>query len=632
MSFLNLSALGWFALAVPIIGFYILKIRLRRVPVATVLFWQQIFEQKQPKSIWQHLRHLLSLLIQLALLGLLILALSEPFFRGDAKGARRIVLIVDNSASMNAADVAPNRLSQAKFVAKQSVDNLRFLDEMAILAAGTEPRVVMGLTDHASTLRDAIDAIPATDGPTRVVETIALARRLLSGQPNPQILVITDGDFDHSTEDSVVQFVAIGGKVDNLGITRFQVRRSLVDPIGYEVLVEVRNASSRPARSRLELDLNGDTVDVVPLDLKADEVWTRTFEKTSIDGGRLAAVLNQPDKSERRVDGLAADNQAVALLPQRVPQHVTLSKGNLFLRKVFEAIPLVDLSLATAPPALSQLPAGGITVYFKEVPDVLPPGPVMVIDPQKPHPLWKIGEPLVAPVVAKQDRDSPVHDPRPARQRQLPRGSPDPTPRHGSGSGPDGGRRPAPVRGPSHRGACRGAHGRPRSQRPAVPDGVPHPHDQRPRRVHRLERGVARSGCRRGRRRCGAFLRRDGSHRPCARGSRRQDDPPPAARPNAGRGRASGPGGGSGRSRGESRGSTRAIVPRSRPKPKWRATLRTAARATCDPPRHGNRRDRRWPAATAGGRSGITSSRWPGCWRGWSGSSTNVDGSANDVP
>ena len=37
--------------------FYILKIRLRRVPVSTLLFWEQIFEEKKPRSLWQRLRH-----------------------------------------------------------------------------------------------------------------------------------------------------------------------------------------------------------------------------------------------------------------------------------------------------------------------------------------------------------------------------------------------------------------------------------------------------------------------------------------------------------------------------------------------------------------------------------------------
>ena len=78
MNLINPTALFLAGLAVPIIVFYILKIRLRRVPVSTLMFWQQIFEEKKPRSIWQRLRHLLSLLLQLAFLGLLGLRPGRP--------------------------------------------------------------------------------------------------------------------------------------------------------------------------------------------------------------------------------------------------------------------------------------------------------------------------------------------------------------------------------------------------------------------------------------------------------------------------------------------------------------------------------------------------------------------------
>src|SRR3954449_5021962 len=109
MSLANPTALLWALLAVPIVIFYILKLRLRRVPVSTVIFWRQIFEEKKPRSLWQRLRHLLSLLCQLVLLAFLVVALTEPFFSWELLQARRIVLIVDNSASMKATDVAPSR-------------------------------------------------------------------------------------------------------------------------------------------------------------------------------------------------------------------------------------------------------------------------------------------------------------------------------------------------------------------------------------------------------------------------------------------------------------------------------------------------------------------------------------------
>ena len=65
----------------------------------------------------------------------------------------------------------------------------------------------------------------------------------------------------------------------------------------------------------------------------------QVFEKTSAEGGRLRASID-------RADALAADNTAWAILPRRARQKVKLvTPGNLFLEKVFEAIPLVDLEV-----------------------------------------------------------------------------------------------------------------------------------------------------------------------------------------------------------------------------------------------------------------------------------------------
>src|ERR1700734_3203987 len=100
MSLGNPTALFWLLLAIPVVIFYILKIRLKRVPVSTVIFWRQVFDEKRPRSLWQRLRHLVSLLVQLALRGLLAPARAEPFYSWDVLGARRVVLVLDNSASM----------------------------------------------------------------------------------------------------------------------------------------------------------------------------------------------------------------------------------------------------------------------------------------------------------------------------------------------------------------------------------------------------------------------------------------------------------------------------------------------------------------------------------------------------
>jgi hypothetical protein len=417
MSLANPTALLWLLLAVPVVIFYILKIRLRRVPVSTVLFWRQIFDEKRPRSLWERLRHLLSLLVQLALLSLLVAALAEPFFSWEALRARRVLLVVDNSASMNATDVAPSRLAKAKEEAARVIDGLRFRDEMAVVAAGTQPRVVCGLTGHRKTLRAALDDIGPTDGPTRLADAVAVARRLATdkdGGKETLIVVVSDGCTEDAAQLSAgenVRFISVGGRAANLAITRFQVRRSTIDPIGYEVLAEVTNQSDEPTGDfRLSVALNGNPVDVKPLKLEANGKWSEVIESTTADGGLLTAELVvKGDKGDQPYpDALAADNRAAAVLPKRepMPVHMHSPTGNLFLQKVLEANPLVRLTTSKKLP--DGYPAGAVKVFHREVPATLPPGNVLVVDPTNDCELWKVGDKLQSPIVTKQAKDSPV--------------------------------------------------------------------------------------------------------------------------------------------------------------------------------------------------------------------------------
>jgi hypothetical protein len=418
MSLANPTALLWALLAVPVVIFYVLKIRLKRVPVSTVIFWRQIFDEKKPRSLWQRLRHLISLLVQLALLALLVAALAEPFFSWETLAARRVILVLDNSASMNSTDVAPSRLAGAKEEARRIVRELRYTDEMAVVAAGTQPRVVCGLTDHHKTLRDALDGVEPTDGPTQLAAAVALARRLAAeaggGGKEGRIVVVTDGCVDAAkalADAADVQLVTVGRRTGNVGITRFQVRRSAIDPIGYEALVEVANQSDEPTGDfRLSVALNGNAVDVKPLNLAPNATWSEVIESTTADGGLLTAelVVKGAKGDQPYPDALAADNTATAVLPKRepMPVHLHSPPGNLFLQKVLEANPLVRLTTSKELP--KSMPPAAVYVFHREVPAQLPPGQVFVIDPTGGCDLWAVGEKLQSPIVTQQDKDSPL--------------------------------------------------------------------------------------------------------------------------------------------------------------------------------------------------------------------------------
>jgi hypothetical protein len=411
MSFALPIALSLAALAIPILILYILKVRMRRIPVSTNLFWRQIYDEKPPRSIWQNLRHLLSLLAQLLLLALLVLAIADPYMPWQLMRARRIVLVIDNSASMKATDVVPTRLDAAKSFAQDFISGLRERDEVAIVLGGSSPEVVMGMTGHLPTLRRAIESIQPSDNPTELDAAVRLGEKLVGDHPHGQVIVLTDGCFKEPAVEAVaveasnkVTYQIFGTAADNVGITQFQTRRSLTDPLGYEILAAVFNASDASLQCRLELTLDDVPIDVVPLDLSPGEEWKKSFEKTSIDGGVVVARLTNLDGQRNVLD---IDDVALAVLPARTIQKVMIvSAGNLFLRKVFEANPLVELTVVDTFPA--TWPTDTLIVLHQEVPESLPDGNVMVIDPVADTEFWKVSGMIDNPIITEQAEDSPL--------------------------------------------------------------------------------------------------------------------------------------------------------------------------------------------------------------------------------
>lgn len=417
------------AIAIPVIGLYILKVRLRRVPVSTNLFWNQIFEEKPPKSLWQNLRHWLSLLAQLLILAFLVLAIADPILSWQSASARRVVLIMDISASMKAADVEPTRFAAAQKSAQRFLDGVRERDNVAILSAGAQPEVVLGMGNHVPSLRRAIDELKPVDSHESIEPAITLAKQLIGDSPKGQIIVFTDqedkrdrSDRSDQTDlidrsdptdqtDLLVEYRSVGTDAGNVGITQFQTRRSMVDAVGYEILVEVKNASDVPANCRLEIELGDRPVDILPLKLQPNETWSRTLEKTSLDGGALKASLTKWEPAEGTStvlnNQLDVDDVAWAILPARIIQPVLIvSPGNLFLQKVFEANPLVSVTVAKELP--TSWPANTVVVLHKLIPTELPPNPLLIIDPDNDCNLFKLEGNIDNPLVTEQNKESPL--------------------------------------------------------------------------------------------------------------------------------------------------------------------------------------------------------------------------------
>ncbi len=125
-----------------------LLLKLRRTPVAvpSTYLWQRTIEDLHVNSIWQRLRKNLLLLLQLLVIAALILACLRPGFRGDESLGNRAIFMIDNSCSMQATDVEPNRLSAAKKRALEMLDSMSASDVAMVIAFNDRADVRQGFT------------------------------------------------------------------------------------------------------------------------------------------------------------------------------------------------------------------------------------------------------------------------------------------------------------------------------------------------------------------------------------------------------------------------------------------------------------------------------------------------------
>ena len=415
MNFLSPTAFLLFGLAAPIVMLYILKLRRRREPVSTLLFWEQIFREKQTTSLFQKLKHLLSLLLQLLFLTLLVLALARPQFAFMTKSARQIILIIDHSASMNALDGTLSRLESAKQEALRMVDNLRFIDEMMVVSCHTQPIIHSPFTNHQKSLRGAVESIVPTDVKTDLQPALTVAHSVAQTKPNPEIIVFSDfhqipdtllaqrESPDAQLSDAKVRLLSVNlGEEGNVGITQFRVRKSLVNAFDYQTLLTVVNASAEEKSFNVELYLNDAILDVRPYTLAPGESKSELFTNFTMEGGRLKAVLDVED-------ALSTDNVAYAALPKREQIPVLLvTPDNPFLENALAVDEKLDLTVV----APDQYEPGAVEyeviIFDRYNPLTLGDGNYMFIYPPKAGAIWQIGESLETPIITEWERDHPI--------------------------------------------------------------------------------------------------------------------------------------------------------------------------------------------------------------------------------
>jgi hypothetical protein len=107
MYFLDPLALALFGLSLPLLALYFMRVRRREHRVSSLLLWDLPLRQRSSTSLFQKFERDKLIILQLLALACLALALARPSVTVLGEGERKVVVVLDTSASMKARDVFP---------------------------------------------------------------------------------------------------------------------------------------------------------------------------------------------------------------------------------------------------------------------------------------------------------------------------------------------------------------------------------------------------------------------------------------------------------------------------------------------------------------------------------------------
>ena len=409
---------------------YIIKMRRRRFEVPFSALWRRVLEQKEPSSLWRHLKRLLSLLFMLLIIATVLFAALGPIWGGSDRKARNVVILLDASASMKTIDMGDKdnpktRFEVARQEAKDLVLGMSGGDTAMVMRMDGQTTPLGRFSSDSHMLEKLIDGVEPTDTPADLHRALGAAADALRDRPNPLIVIISDGAFPKEQLDQVrwkapepgaaadlasvdltgieVSYIGVGKKADNVGIVAFNVRRYVADKAEYEVFIEVQNFGDNEVHRTISL-LDGN-LEIVPptdrdLDLHPGERLRMIYEKLPTGTtGHLKATLLVPKGADP--DPFPLDDTAYALLPVRKMMKVLMvTKDNLPLEAAMLTYDNINPEKAT-PAEYAKDPSMATkydaVVFDDYTPDDLPPVDAIYFHP----------DPAKSPVAIAHD----IHDP-----------------------------------------------------------------------------------------------------------------------------------------------------------------------------------------------------------------------------
>ena len=373
MGFTNLWPLFLLLTIPPVIMLYILKRKYKEEVISSSLLWKEVYKNTRANTPWERFKKNIMLLLQIIIILSVILALMSPFISIGGKSYKNVIMVIDNTASMNTIyDDSNSRLEQGKTLAKEYLNSTKEGTNTYIISYDGTSNLLLNGDFNKSNAASIIDKISTSYGSGDISDVVSFVKAIGDGIGEEyEALIFTDKQVAISDINGRIVYLGnsgLNGSVDN-------VSHKFVDD-KVKVIANVTNNGDSLYEGDFSLYNGEELVAVEGVTLQVGESKTLSFQLDSLNSDYLKGELS-------RKDILIEDNTYYHVVNEnKVKKILLVTDENVFLEKAFGIIENTEVYKTNYVSNITDNDEYDLYVFDNKMPEVMPrKGSILFINP-----------------------------------------------------------------------------------------------------------------------------------------------------------------------------------------------------------------------------------------------------------